>query len=84
MDQADAITLLSPRPGLRLGIMGGAFDPIHVAHLVTAQEALLQFSLDEVVFLPSGRPPIVTTTPPGLTASNERSSVSPATVWRPT
>jgi nicotinate-nucleotide adenylyltransferase len=37
--------------------MGGAFDPIHVAHLVTAQEALVQFGLDEVVFMPSGRPP---------------------------
>jgi nicotinate-nucleotide adenylyltransferase len=57
MDQADPITRLSAHPGLRLGIMGGAFDPIHIAHLVTAQEALLQFRLDEVMFLPSGRPP---------------------------
>jgi nicotinate-nucleotide adenylyltransferase len=57
MDTADPITRLSTRTGLRLGIMGGAFDPIHVAHLVTAQEALLQFGLDEVVFMPSGRPP---------------------------
>jgi nicotinate-nucleotide adenylyltransferase len=37
--------------------MGGSFDPIHVAHLITAQEALTQFGLDEIVFLPSGRPP---------------------------
>jgi nicotinate-nucleotide adenylyltransferase len=57
VDQGDPITRLSARPGLRLGIMGGAFDPIHVAHLVTAQEALLQFELDEIVFMPSGRPP---------------------------
>ncbi len=57
MDRADAITRLRARTGLRLGIMGGAFDPIHLAHLVTAQEALLQFHLDEVVFMPSGRPP---------------------------
>lgn len=57
MDQADPISGLSTRSGLRLGIMGGAFDPIHIAHLVTAQEALLQFQLDEVVFLPSGHPP---------------------------
>ncbi len=57
MDQADPITRLSTRTSLRLGIMGGAFDPIHVAHLVTAQEALLQFHLDEVIFMPSGRPP---------------------------
>jgi nicotinate-nucleotide adenylyltransferase len=52
--------LLQPLPGrggLRLGIMGGAFDPIHVAHLVTAEEARLQFDLDQVVFMPAGDPP---------------------------
>jgi nicotinate-nucleotide adenylyltransferase len=57
VDLGDPISRLSERSGLRLGIMGGAFDPIHVAHLVTAQEALVQFALDEVVFMPSGRPP---------------------------
>jgi nicotinate-nucleotide adenylyltransferase len=36
--------------------MGGTFDPIHVGHLVTAEEALYQFELDEVVFVPTGRP----------------------------
>jgi len=50
LNQADPISRLSTRSGLRLGIMGGAFDPIHIAHLVTAQEALVQFRLDEVVF----------------------------------
>jgi len=42
--------------GTRLGVMGGTFDPIHVGHLVTAEEALHQFTLDEVVFVPTGRP----------------------------
>ncbi len=42
--------------GMRLGVMGGTFDPIHVGHLVTAEEALHQFTLDEVVFVPTGRP----------------------------
>jgi nicotinate-nucleotide adenylyltransferase len=42
--------------GKRLGVMGGTFDPIHYGHLVTAQEALHQFELDEVVFVPTGRP----------------------------
>ena len=42
--------------GTRLGVMGGTFDPIHVGHLVTAEEALHQFGLDKVVFVPTGRP----------------------------
>lgn len=36
--------------------MGGTFDPIHYGHLVTAEEALDQLSLDEVVFIPTGQP----------------------------
>lgn len=36
--------------------MGGTFDPIHHGHLVTAEEALWQFDLDEVLFVPTGRP----------------------------
>ena len=42
--------------GRRLGVMGGTFDPIHYGHLVTAEEALVQFALDAVVFVPTGRP----------------------------
>jgi nicotinate-nucleotide adenylyltransferase len=42
--------------GTRLGVMGGTFDPIHYGHLVTAEEALQQFELDGVVFVPTGRP----------------------------
>jgi len=36
--------------------MGGTFDPIHFGHLVTAEEALVQFNLDRVVFMPTGHP----------------------------
>jgi nicotinate-nucleotide adenylyltransferase len=36
--------------------MGGTFDPVHFGHLVTAEEALVQFNLDKVVFMPTGRP----------------------------
>lgn len=44
------------RKTLRLGIMGGTFDPVHFGHLVAAEEALVQFNLDKVVFMPTGRP----------------------------
>src|SRR5215211_2393734 len=40
----------------RIGVMGGTFDPIHHGHLVAAEEARWQFSLDSVVFVPTGRP----------------------------
>ncbi len=41
----------------RVGIMGGTFNPIHHGHLVTAQEALSQFNLDLVIFIPTADPP---------------------------
>ena len=46
---------MSPRAP-RLGVMGGTFDPIHHGHLVAASEAAARFDLDEVVFVPTGKP----------------------------
>lgn len=41
----------------RLGILGGTFNPPHLAHLVCAQEALIALGLDSVAFVPAGSPP---------------------------
>ena len=41
----------------RLAIMGGTFDPIHMGHLVTAEEVRHEFQVDEVIFVPTGHPP---------------------------
>lgn len=42
---------------MRLGILGGTFNPPHLAHLVCAQEAHAQLGLDRVVLMPAGIPP---------------------------
>jgi nicotinate-nucleotide adenylyltransferase len=42
---------------LRVGILGGAFNPPHVGHLVCAQEAVVQLELEKVVFMPVGVAP---------------------------
>ena len=42
---------------MRIGIMGGTFDPIHIGHLLLGEFAYEQFHLDEVWFLPNGNPP---------------------------
>ena len=41
----------------RLGILGGTFNPPHIAHLVCAQEALVALKLDAIAFVPAGSPP---------------------------
>jgi len=41
---------------MRIGILGGTFDPIHMGHLVAASEVHTALNLDTVVFMPAGNP----------------------------
>ncbi|MCH8919251.1 MAG: nicotinate (nicotinamide) nucleotide adenylyltransferase [Chloroflexi bacterium] len=41
---------------MRLGILGGTFDPVHRGHLALAHAACDELGLDEVLFLPAGQP----------------------------
>jgi nicotinate-nucleotide adenylyltransferase len=41
----------------RIALFGGTFDPIHIGHLAVARAAERRFHLDEIHFIPSGRPP---------------------------
>lgn len=48
---------MADRRSRRVGILGGTFNPPHVAHLVCAQEALSQLELDVVLLVPAAVPP---------------------------
>lgn len=45
---------------MRIGIFGGTFNPIHYGHLRAAEEARELLSLDKILFIPSGTPPLKT------------------------
>lgn len=42
---------------MRIGLMGGTFDPVHLGHLFIAEMAREEFGLDRVIWLPAGDPP---------------------------
>jgi len=42
---------------MRIGVFGGRFDPIHMGHLIVAQDVTERLTLDKLIFLPSFHPP---------------------------
>jgi nicotinate-nucleotide adenylyltransferase len=54
---------------MRLGVLGGTFDPVHLGHLAAADAALDCADLDEVVFVPTGQPPH---RPPAMASAAQR------------
>src|SRR2546423_970337 len=42
---------------MRLGVFGGTFNPVHLGHLILAEQCREQAKLDQVLFIPAARPP---------------------------
>ena len=66
-----------------LGILGGSFDPIHLGHLIVARDAVEQFSLDRLFFVPAAQAPLKDRRPPGASAVDRLAMVRRAIAGEP-
>lgn len=44
--------------GVKIGLMGGSFDPVHFGHLIAAQDAIEQHQLDRLILVPAAQTPL--------------------------
>lgn len=51
---------MTPQNKKKVGIMGGAFNPIHYGHLRAAEEVRMKLGFERILFIPSGNPPLKT------------------------
>ena len=49
---------MTPQNKRKVGIIGGAFNPVHYGHLRAAEEVRIKLGLEKILFIPSGNPPL--------------------------
>ena len=60
---------------MKIGLLGGTFDTVHLGHLQLSQNARAQFSLDKILFVPAYQPPHKRSIPPAASASDRLNMV---------
>ncbi len=57
-DRSDFWMTIGENRPARIGFFGGSFDPVHLGHLIVAQDALEQMELDRIIFVPTATSPL--------------------------
>ncbi|HEU5080132.1 MAG TPA: nicotinate-nucleotide adenylyltransferase [Opitutaceae bacterium] len=65
---------------MKIGFLGGSFDPIHFGHLIAAQDALEQHKLDRLIFVPAAQAPLKAE-PVQVSAKDRLDMVNAAIEW---
>ncbi len=60
---------------MRIGVLGGTFDPPHAGHLLLGADAIDALSLDRLIFIPAGAQPFKVNTPPVASARDRAEMV---------
>ncbi|MDR0354071.1 MAG: nicotinate-nucleotide adenylyltransferase, partial [Opitutaceae bacterium] len=66
--------------GVKIGFLGGSFDPVHFGHLIAAQDALEQHRLDRLILVPAAQAPLKPSDAQG-SAEDRLAMVRAAVAW---